>query len=107
MAAKDEFVKVLGNDPDNLPGMKDNYMYVKGGENTFMPDDDDPQMPGKEGLEGHRRRCPPPAGADSHWVFHRELLSSSLGHRFLGAGLCGLGFPEPHHGSARFGSGTV
>ena len=26
-------------------------MYVKGGENTFMPDDDDPQMPGKEGLE--------------------------------------------------------
>ncbi len=46
----DEFVKV-GNDPDNLPGMRDNYMYVKGGENTFMPDDDDPQMPGAEGLK--------------------------------------------------------
>ena len=40
-----------GNDPNNLPGMAENYMYVKGGENTFMPDDDDPQMPGKEGLE--------------------------------------------------------
>ena len=26
-------------------------MYVKGGENTFMPDTDDPQMPGKEGLK--------------------------------------------------------
>ena len=25
-------------------------MYVKGGSNTFMPDDDDPQMPGAEGL---------------------------------------------------------
>ena len=47
---EDEFVK-CGNDPDNLPGMAENYMYVKGGENTFMPDDDDPQMPGKEGLE--------------------------------------------------------
>jgi glutamine synthetase len=39
-----------GNDPENLPGMKENYMYVQGGENTFMPDDDDPQMPGKAGL---------------------------------------------------------
>ena len=47
---EDKFVK-CGNDPDNLPGMAENYMYVGGGENTFMPDDDDPQMPGKEGLE--------------------------------------------------------
>lgn len=39
-----------GNDPKHLPGMKQNYMYVSGGENTFMPDDDDPQMPGKAGL---------------------------------------------------------
>lgn len=30
--------------------MRDNYMYVKGGKNTFMPDGDDPQMPGHEGL---------------------------------------------------------
>lgn len=47
---EDQFVK-CGNDPDNLPGMADNYMYVKGGENTFMPDTDDPQMPGAEGLK--------------------------------------------------------
>ena len=47
---KDVFHKT-GNDPDKLPGMKDNYMYVEGGENTFMPDTDDPQMPGKQGLK--------------------------------------------------------
>lgn len=46
----DKFVK-CGNDPKALPGMRENYMYVGGGDNTFMPDDDDPQMPGKEGLE--------------------------------------------------------
>ncbi|MCY3828026.1 MAG: glutamine synthetase family protein, partial [Rhodospirillaceae bacterium] len=39
----------LGNDP--LPGMEGNYMYLKGGENTFMPDTDDPQLPGKVGLQ--------------------------------------------------------
>ena len=47
---KDEFVK-MGNDPKALPGMKDNYMHIKGGENTFMPDGDDVQMPQKAGLE--------------------------------------------------------
>jgi glutamine synthetase len=41
----------LGNDPKNLPGMAHNFMYAKGGENTFMPDTDDPQMPGKVGLQ--------------------------------------------------------
>jgi len=46
---EDKFVRT-GNDPDNLPGMRENYMYIQGGENTFMPDDDDPQMPGKAGL---------------------------------------------------------
>ena len=40
-----------GNAPDNLPGMAGNYMYQKGGENTFMPDTDDPQLPGKTGLQ--------------------------------------------------------
>ncbi len=40
-----------GNDPQNLPGMAGNYLYMKGGDNTFMPDTDDPQLPGKTGLE--------------------------------------------------------
>ena len=42
---KDEF-KALGNDPKNLPGFEHNYMYRRGGENTFMPDTKNIQMPG-------------------------------------------------------------
>ncbi|MGH6946787.1 MAG: glutamine synthetase family protein, partial [Kiloniellales bacterium] len=47
---KDQFV-ALGNDPGKLPGMKANYLYRKGGDNTFMPDTADPQLPGKIGLQ--------------------------------------------------------
>jgi glutamine synthetase len=46
---KDEF-KALGNDPKNLPGFEYNYMYRRGGENTFMPDTGNQQMPGRTGL---------------------------------------------------------
>ena len=45
----EEVVNPLGNDP--LPGMENNFTYLKGGENTFMPDTDDVQMPGKVGLQ--------------------------------------------------------
>ena len=38
----------LGNDP--LNGMEGCYTYRKGGENKFMPDTDDPQLPGQIGL---------------------------------------------------------
>ena len=38
----------LGNDV--LNGLDDNYHYQKGGDNKFMPDTDDPQLPGKIGL---------------------------------------------------------
>ena len=47
----EDVLKRTGNDPDNLPGMAHNYTYVSGGRNTFMPDGDDPQMPGKDGLK--------------------------------------------------------
>lgn len=47
----EDHLKPTGNDPDNLPGMRQNYMYVSGGDNTFMPDGDDPQMPQKAGLD--------------------------------------------------------
>ena len=47
---KDE-VKPLGNDLKNLPGLPFNYTYRRGGENTFMPDTDDIQLPGKIGLK--------------------------------------------------------
>ena len=42
-------LNTLRNDP--LPGMKEVFMYCRGGENTFMPDTDDPQLPGKIGLQ--------------------------------------------------------
>ena len=38
----------LGNDV--LNGLDDNYHYQKGGDNKFMPDTDDQQLPGKIGL---------------------------------------------------------
>ena len=38
----------LGNDP--LPGMAANFNLLKGGENTFMPDTDNPRQPGPIGL---------------------------------------------------------
>ena len=42
-------LRPVGNDPENLPGMSGSFMYMRGGENTFMPEGDDPQMPGKVG----------------------------------------------------------
>ncbi len=41
-------VNVLGN--STLNGLDDVYSYRKGGENKFMPDTDDPQLPGEIGL---------------------------------------------------------
>jgi glutamine synthetase len=46
---KDE-VKALGNDLKNLPGFEHSFSYRRGGENTFLPDTDDLQLPGKIGL---------------------------------------------------------
>jgi len=45
----EEQINPLANDP--LPGLEGNYTYLKGGENTFMPDTDDIQLPGKVGLQ--------------------------------------------------------
>ena len=50
LESKDE-IKRLGNDPDKLPGMAANYAYATGGDNTFMPDTGDIQLPGKIGLK--------------------------------------------------------
>ncbi len=44
---KDE-LNDLGQD---MAGMSQNFMYRKGGENTFMPDTGDPRKPGKVGLK--------------------------------------------------------
>ena len=42
-------MNTLRNDP--IAGMEEVFTYRRGGENTFMPDTDDPQMPGKIGLQ--------------------------------------------------------
>ena len=34
----------------SLPGVDDVFTYVSGGDNTFMPDTKDMQLPGKIGL---------------------------------------------------------
>ena len=54
-----------------------------------------------------RRHRASPARADRHRLVDGELLPASLGHGLLGAGLCRLGLPEPHHGLARLGTGPV
>ena len=45
----DEVLNTLHQDP--LPGLDGNFTYLTGGENTFMPDTDDVQLPGKIGLQ--------------------------------------------------------
>jgi glutamine synthetase len=44
----EESLNKLGNEP--LNGSQGCYTYLTGGENKFMPDTDDPQMPGQIGL---------------------------------------------------------
>ncbi len=41
-------VKALGN--GKLPGLEGSFTYLKGGENTFLPDTNNPRLPGKTGL---------------------------------------------------------
>ena len=43
-----DVINPLGN--ETLNGLDDNYHYRGGGENKFMPDTDDPQIPGEIGL---------------------------------------------------------
>ena len=45
----EDSLNALGNNP--LNGLPDVYTYLQDGDNTFMPDTDDLQMPGKVGLQ--------------------------------------------------------
>ena len=79
-------------------------MYRRGGTNTFMPDGNDLQMPGKTGLYvigGIVKHLGAPHG---HRLLDGQLLSPPVGHGLLGAGLCRLGIPEPHHRPAGLGA---
>lgn len=75
------------------------FTYRSGGDNKFMPDGDDPQMPGAIGQlaignwrYGQTSRC-----TDSNRLSDGELLSTLVGHRFLGSGVQRLGFSKPHN----------
>lgn len=46
----EERVKTIGRS-DRAVGMDHLWTYLHGGENTFMPEGDDPQMPGRVGLQ--------------------------------------------------------
>lgn len=48
---EDQVNKIMFKSEKELPGMSQAFTYVEGGENTFMPDDNDPQKPGKIGLQ--------------------------------------------------------
>ncbi len=43
-----DIVRGLGQEP--LPGLAEPFTYQDGGENTFMPEGDNPRIPGKTGL---------------------------------------------------------
>ena len=51
-----------------------------------------------------RRHPRAPRCADRGHGVDGQLVPPSLGHRLLGAGLRGLGLPEPHHRAARVGA---
>ncbi len=44
----EEKLNPLGNNP--LPGVEGPFTFLKGGENTFLPDTDNPRLPGQLGL---------------------------------------------------------
>jgi glutamine synthetase len=48
---EDKVTKIMLKSEADIPGMADSFTYVEGGENTFMPDDNDPQKPGATGLK--------------------------------------------------------
>ena len=102
-----EETKTLGNDAKKLPGMPQNYVYATGGDNTFMPDTDDIQLPGKIGLQAIGGIVKHLGGLTaigcSTVNSYRRLWDTGL----LGAGVLRLGLPEPHHGFARLGARPV
>ena len=78
-------------------GCHHNISLWQGDENMFLPDGDNPRMPGKIGLHAiggvleHLRR------AHVHHRADGELVPAVLGRRVLGADLRRLGLPEPDH----------
>ena len=85
-------------------GCHHNISLWKGDENAFMPEGDDQRLPSQIGLYaigGVLEHLSALTAVTASTVnSYRRLWDTGL----LGAGVCRLGLPEPHHRAARLGS---
>ena len=81
-------------------GCHTNISLWRGDENAFLPDTDDVHKPSEIGLNAIGGILEHLRGLTLRHRADRQLLPTLLGHGILGAGLRGLGVPEPHHGAA-------
>ena len=88
-------------------GCHHNISLWQGDENMFMPDGDDPRVPGQDRPPRDRRRPRAPARAHLHHVADRQLVPAVLGRGVLGADLRRLGLPEPDDGAPDLGAGAL
>ena len=92
-------------------GCHHNISLWEGDENMFLPDGDNPRMPGQDRAARDRRRARAPARAHGDHRADRELVPAVLGRGLLGADLRRLGLPEPDDRPAdqraRAGSSTA
>ena len=84
-----------------------NISLWQGDENMFLPEGDNPQMPGKIGLHSIGGVLEHLSALTAITAPDRELVPSLLGRRVLGAGVRRLGLPEPDHRAADLGAGPV
>ncbi len=90
----EERLNKLGH--DKLPGLEENFTYLEGGENTFLPSERRSQA-GPDQPSLHRRLDQARGRAHRDWLIDREFVPAALGHGLLGAGLrLQLGLPESH-----------
>ncbi len=81
-------------------GCHHNFSLWRGEENTFLPDTDNPRLPGVTGLHAVAGVLEHLLCAVRDLVSDRELLPPLRRRRLLGSRLCRLGLPEPHDGAA-------
>ena len=76
-------------------GCHHNISLWQGEENMFLPEGDNPRVPGKVGLHSIGGVLEHLSALTVHHLADRELLPPVLGRRVLGPDLRGLGVPEP------------
>ena len=88
-------------------GCHHNISLWQGDENMFMPDGDDPRMPGKIGLHAIGGVLEHLSALTCITVTDGQLLPAVRRRGVLGADLRRLGLPEPHDGAAHQAPGSV